>query len=83
MKKLEQKLAQVLEPHLKTELLVDGVLGADPIDVVKEILEAIGEYFHTVEEAACYLLELLPDNEISLKRQVTETCALRYSISKE
>ena len=80
MKKLEESITKILSDNTVS---TTGALTASPIDIVKEILEAINEYFRTIEEATCYLLELLPDGEASITRKVTDTCSLRYSISKE
>ena len=85
MKNLEAEITEIVSG---SALVVDAgiahpALGATPAETVKKIMEAISNYVRSVEEATCFLLELLPDNEISIKRQVTETCALIYAIKKE
>ena len=84
MKKLEKNITAILSHSL------EGVKPGDPLeagalDIVSDIMKAIGEYFHQVEEAACYLLEVWPleNNTIAIKSKVTDTCTLVYSISKE
>jgi len=86
MKKLEKRITEILSPTLAVEGMKPGApLEAGPLDVVNDIMKAIGEYFHELEEVACLLLEMwpLPNGTIALKSKVTETCTLVYSISKE
>lgn len=93
MKKLEKKITELLSlkplsPEKKELIELHGlsaVFEAGGLDVVSDIMKAIGEYFHEVEEAACYLLEIWPleNNTIAIKSKVTDTCTLVYSISKE
>uniref|UniRef100_A0A6M3M488 Uncharacterized protein n=1 Tax=viral metagenome TaxID=1070528 RepID=A0A6M3M488_9ZZZZ len=87
MKKLEKEIAAILSPTLVVtgESLEAGVLAKDVNDVVSDVMKAIGEYFHELEEVACLLLEMwpLPNNTITIKSKVTDTCTLAYSISKE
>ncbi len=84
MNKLEKKITAILSPPLAVEGTKPGApLEAGALDVVSDIMKAIAEYYHEMEEAACLLLELLPNNAIILKSKVTDTCTLVYSISKE
>ena len=86
MKKLEKKITDIVSPSFAVEGMKPGApLEAGALDIVNDIMKAIGEYFHELEEVACLLLEMwpLPNNTIAIKSKVTETCTLVYSISKE
>ena len=83
MKKLEKKIIKILKPTLAKPAMIDLPLEAGALDIISDIMKAITEYKHEVEEAACYLLELLPNNAIITKSDVTDTCTLVYSVSKE
>ena len=63
MKNLEADITEIVGA---SALVVDaGIahpgLGATPAETVKKIMEAISNYVRSVEEATCFLLELLPD----------------------
>ena len=84
MKKLEKNITDILRPTLAArDVKLDQPLEAGALDIISDIMKAIAEYKHEVEEAACYLLELLPNNAIITKSDVTDTCTLVYSVSKE
>ena len=88
MKKLKNNITKILTPVLAgtgAPIEVGAPLEAGVIDVIDDVIKAVREYFHEVEEAACYLLEVWPleNNTIAIKSKVTETCTLVYSISKE
>lgn len=83
MKKLEVKLREALDLPEDMELLLVEEDGETPIDIIKKIMEAIGEYTDEFELILCMLLEFIPDGELSLKRVKSETCTLVYVIRKE
>ena len=81
---LESKITKILEKHIASDPAVLSALAKSPLDLVTEIVEAVNEYFHAAEEAACYLLELpIFNGEISIRRQITDTCTLIYLLKRE
>lgn len=83
MKKLEAKLREILDLPEDMELLLTEGEGESPIDIIKKIMEAVGEYIDEFEAILCMLLEFIPDGELSLKRVKSETCTLVYILRKE
>jgi len=77
MKTLRYALEEIIAPDRL------AAAAATPSAIVDDILKAIAEYVKTFEEVECMLLELLPDSEFSIKRKVSDTCTLIYSIKKE
>ena len=78
MKTLRTSLEGIITPNR-----LSGVVEISPTEIIDDILKAIAEYVKTIEEVECMLLELLPDSEFSVKRKVSDTCTLIYSIKKE
>jgi len=85
VKKLKNNITKILTPVLAKPAGPGAPLEAGVIEVIDDVIKAVREYFHEVEEAACFLLEVWPleNNTIAIKSKVTETCTLVYSISKE
>ena len=81
MKKLEAKLQKALAIPEGTELLLGE--GDSITDIIKKVMQAIGEYVDEFEEFLCILMEFFPDGELSLKRKISETCTLVYILKKE
>lgn len=80
MKKLEAKIQKALDIPEGKLLLGEGDSIAD---IIKKVMQAIGEYVDEFEELLCILMEFFPDGELSLKRKVSETCTLVYILKKE
>ncbi|MCK4266326.1 MAG: hypothetical protein KAX31_03535 [Thermoplasmata archaeon] len=79
--KLEAKLHEALTIPEGTELVLGA--GDAPLDIIKKVMQAIGEYVDEFEELLCILLEFFPDGELSLKRPISDTCTLVYVLKKE
>jgi hypothetical protein len=50
MKKLEKKIIKILKPTLAKPAMIDLPLEAGALDIISDIMKAIAEYKHEVEE---------------------------------
>ena len=66
-----------------TAMKAKGIITAGtPWDIALEIIEAIGRWFGTLNEAMCILISLHPAGEIVIPVMVNDECQLEYSIKK-
>ena len=58
--------------------------GVDPYDLgYNTAIEEIQKYLEALGEALCFLMELVPNRQLSVTWNVSEECELKFTVSKE
>ena len=58
--------------------------GVDPYNLgYNSAIEEIQKYIKSLGEALCFIMELVPNNQISVTWPVSEECELKLTISRE